>query len=178
MEKKYRAIFRIARDIPAKACEVADALKELGYIQKDPTRQRSHTFSEKGMEHGYYANLSYPVFDESVFEEVKNHIKTRTQETMDESLSYERDFVEQEEESTDFFKRNGYHKIDRERVAWLMSYYSGVDEDVILGAAMDLGLIKKENDIYVPTEKGLSSGVREERTVYFNTDAQKAIYDS
>ena len=172
-----RSIFRMAREIPAPAKEVTKALNELGYLEKDPSKQRQYTLSDKGRLHGHFISVSHPVFDENVYEEVKKHISDHSKESMEETLLVEEKLVGKEEKSSDHFKKYGYKKIAKERSPWLMSFYTCINEEDILKTAEELGFVKKEKDLFIPTEKGLSSGIREERSIYFDENVQKAILD-
>ena len=176
-KEDYLSVFRMAREIPASTIDIVSALNNLGYIEKDLSGQRKFILSEKGIKHGRYISMSHPVFDEGVFEEVKKSVEKNASETMVEVHENQEELVGRKEKTTGYFQKYGHNKVDGKRTPWLIGFYSGVDENEILCTAEKQGLIRKQDNIYVPTEKGLSSGVSEERTLYFNVDIQKKVLD-
>jgi len=173
-----RSIQRMVREIPATTDEVLKALWNLGYIEKDELRQRKWTLSEKGKKHGKYLCMAYPVFDESVYELVKECVERKDGESYSEVLEKQLESVGQEIPAGDFFAQKGLRKIQGERIPHLMAQLSGVDETDIINAAIELNLLKiDEGNNIVPVSDDPDSGVREERNIYFNEIGQKKIYD-
>ena len=173
-----RSLYRMAREIPTSVEEVIKALWDLGYIEKDELKQRMWTLSEKGVDHGRYRCIAVPAFDETVFGEIKDHVKKKGPSSLRVCLEKEIEELGKEIPASEFFARKGLRKIHGERLPSTMSMIAGIEEADIVHAALELGLLKidKEDNIVV-TDEGQECGAREERSFYFNKEAQKKIYD-
>lgn len=179
VKEDTRSVPRMARELSTSVKEINKALEKLGYLETDATKQRNKTLSKKGTEHGKYICISVPVFDESVFEEVKKIVAEKEPESLMDSREEEVKQLGKQINTSEFFERTGLRKVHGERLPWLMAQVSGLDEEVITWAACEMGLlIKVDDDIYAPTKDGIRAGIREERSVYFNENAQKAVYDA
>ena len=53
----------ISKKLSCDIIDVVDILFELGYIEKDETRQRMYIISEEGYKHGKYITISKPSWD-------------------------------------------------------------------------------------------------------------------
>ena len=173
-----RSLYRMAREIPTSVEEVIKALWDLGYIEKDELKQRMWTLSEKGVDHGRYRCIAVPAFEETVFGEIKDHAKKEGPSSLRVCLEKEIEELGKEIPASKFFARKGLRKIHGERLPSTMAMIAGIEEADIVHAALELGLLKidKEDNIVV-TDEGQECGVREERSFYFNEEAQKKIYD-
>lgn len=179
MEKENtRSLSRMAREIPTTVEAVIKALWDLGYIEKDELKQRMWTLSGKGMEHGGYRCIAVPVFDETVFDEIKDHVEKKEPDPINVCMEKAIEEVGNEVPASEFFARKGLRKIHGERLPSTMALIADIEEADIIRAALELGLLKiDDKDNIVVGDENQESGVREERSFYFNEDAQKAIYD-
>ena len=179
MEKEnMRSLYRMAREMPTSVEEVIKALWDLGYIEKDELKQRMWTLSEKGTEHGRYRCIAVPAFDETVFGEIKEHAKKKDPGSLRACLEKEIEELGKEVPAREFFARKGLRKIHGERLASTMAMIADIEEADIVHAALELGLFKIDSeDNIVVTDEGQDCGIREERSFYFDENAQKKIYD-
>ena len=179
MEKENMgSLSKRAREIPTSVEEVIKALWDLGYIEKDELKQRMWTLSEKGMEHGRYRCIAVPAFDETVFDEIKDHVERKDRDPINVCMEKAIEEVGNEVPASEFFARKGLRKIHGERLPLTMALIADIEEADVIHAALELGLLKidDKNNIAVADENQ-ESGVREERSFYFNEEAQKKIYD-
>ena len=179
MEKEnMRSLSRMAREIPTSVEEVIKALWDLGYIEKDELKQRMWTLSEKGMEHGRYRCIAIPAFDETVFDEIKDHVEKKEPEPINVCMEKTIEETGKEVSAGGFFARKGLRKIHGERTPLTMALIAGIDEADVIRSALELGLLKiDDKDNITVTDENQESGAREERSFYFNEEAQKKIYD-
>ena len=179
MEKEQmRSLSRMAREIPTTVEEVIKALWDLGYIEKDELKQRMWTLSGKGMERGRYRCIAVPVFDETVFDEIKDHVEKKESEPINVCMEKEIEETGREVPASEHFARKGLRKVHGERLPMTMALIAGIEEADVIHAAMELGLLKiDDKDNITVTDENQESRVREERSFYFNEEAQKKIYD-
>lgn len=173
-----RSLSRMAREIPTSVEEVIKALWDLGYIEKDELKQRMWTLSRKGMEHGKYRCIAIPTFDETVFSKIKNYVEKKDPGSINHCLEKEIEETGKEVSASEYFARKGLRKVHGERLPMTMALIAGIEEADVIHAAMGLGLLKiDDKGNIVVADENQESGVREERSFYFNEDAQKEIYD-
>ena len=179
MEKEnMRSLSSMAREIPTTVEEVIKVLWDLGYIEKDELKQRMWTLSEKGMEHGKYRCIAVPVFDETVFDEIKDHVEKKKPDPINVCMEKAIEETGREVPASEFFARKGLRKIHGERLPLTIALIANIDEADIIHAALELELLKiDDKGNIVVADENQESGVREERNFYFNEDAQKEIYD-
>lgn len=179
MEKEnMRSLSRMAREIPTSVEEVIKALWDLGYIEKDELKQRMWTLSGKGMEHGRYRCIAVPAFDETVFGEIKGRVEKKEPDPINVCMEKEIKETGREVSASEFFARKGLRKIHGERLPMTMAMIAGIEEADIIHAALELGLLKiDDKDNIIVGDENQKSGIREERSFYFNEEAQKRIYE-
>ena len=179
MEKEnMRSLSRMAREIPTTVEEIIKVLWDLGYIEKDELKQRMWALSEKGVEHGRYRCIAIPAFDETVFDEIKDHVEMKEPDPINVCLEKEIKETGREVSASEFFARKGLRKIHGERLPLTMALIADIEEAGIIHAALELGLLKiDDKGNIIVGDENQESGVREERNFYFNEDAQKKIYD-
>lgn len=67
----------ISKKLNCDIMDVVDVLFELGYIQKDETKERMYVISEEGYKHGKYITLSKPSWDKETEELIRDHLVVR-----------------------------------------------------------------------------------------------------
>ena len=67
----------IAKTLSCDINEVVKVLFELGYIEKDETKQRMYVISQEGLKHGKYATVSFPTWDKETIDMISGIIQTK-----------------------------------------------------------------------------------------------------
>nr|MBQ4453169.1 hypothetical protein [Clostridia bacterium] len=167
MEKEnMRSLSSMAREIPTTVEEVIKVLWDLGYIEKDELKQRMWTLSEKGMEHGKYRCIAVPVFDETVFDEIKDHVEKKKPDPINVCMEKAIEETGREVPASEFFARKGLRKIHGERLPLTIALIAYFDEADFLLAALVIELLNiDDKGNIVVADENQESGVREERNI-------------